>query len=387
MINYSDRQMIAVLKPMMEENLGWTDATYGSVVSTFQFATAIACLGAGWVVDRIGLRWANPLSVGSFSVAAAAHALARTTSQFLLVRFALGATEALSTPAAIKAIAVWFAARQRSLALGFINAANSVGAIATPLLIPRVALAWGWRAAFVLLGGVGLLWTAAWLGVSRATDLRDSSLDRAPAGTRSGELWRAALRDPRTYALVGAKALADSVWWLLLFWTPDLLHRKFHLGMEALGVPVAAIYVAAIIGSLSGGFVSSRLVARGAPPVAARQAAMLGYAILAIPLLGVLGVPTLWGTVLLLGVGIAAHQGFSVNLFALITDVVPTARVGTVTSLGAFCGNLAGMAELWWLGQVLARGGSYAPFLNGSALVFLLALAWIYWLLPRVQPS
>jgi ACS family hexuronate transporter-like MFS transporter len=128
-------------------------------------------------------------------------------------------------------------------------------------------------------------------------------------------------------------------------------------------------------------------VARGAPPVAARQAAMLGYAILAIPLLGVLGVPTLWGTVLLLGVGIAAHQGFSVNLFALITDVVPTARVGTVTSLGAFCGNLAGMAELWWLGQVLARGGSYAPFLNGSALVFLLALAWIYWLLPRVQPS
>ena len=169
-INYADRQIIAILKPLIEHSVGWSDATYGSIIAAFQLATAIACLFAGSLVDRIGLKWANPLSVGSFSVVSAAHALARTSTQFALARAGLGVTEALATPAVIKTVGECFEPEPRARALGWINASNSVGAIITPLIVPAVALAFGWRVAFVAVGAVGLLWTAAWLWLMRSFD-------------------------------------------------------------------------------------------------------------------------------------------------------------------------------------------------------------------------
>lgn len=380
-INYADRQIIAILKPLIEHSIGWSDATYGSVIAAFQLATAIACLFAGALVDRIGLKWANPLSVASFSVVSAAHALARTSAQFVLARAGLGVTEALATPAVIKTVGECFEPEPRARALGWINASNSVGAIITPLIVPTVALAFGWRAAFAAVGAVGLLWTAAWLWLMRSFD----SGARAPA-VSAGLAMRRYLRllaERRTWAILGAKALIDQVWWLLLFWTPDLLHRDFHLSLRALGVPVAAIYTAAIIGSVSGGSASSRLIARGMRVVRARFAVMLACSALAFALFAVTDVRWLWAAVAALGLGIVGHQGFSVNLFALITDVVEPERVGTITSLGALSGNLAGMAVVWLLGVHLTAGGSYTPFLDFAAISYALALLWLRLLLPR----
>ena len=147
-LNYADRQIIAVLKPLLEEDLHWSDSDYGHLTAVFQFAAAFAYFGTGWIVDRVGWRWANPLAVGSWSLAAMAHALARTLGQFTLARIALGATESLGTPTGVKTIAVLFAAKERSIALGAMTAASCVGAIITPLVIPALALAWGWAAAF-----------------------------------------------------------------------------------------------------------------------------------------------------------------------------------------------------------------------------------------------
>ncbi len=382
-INYADRQIIAILKPMIEHSVGWTDATYGTIIAAFQLATAISCLFAGELVDRIGLKRANAIGVASFSLISAAHALARTTTEFVVVRAGLGVTEAIATPAVIKTVGECFAPQPRARALGWINASNSLGAIITPLIVPALAVTLGWRAAFVAVGGVGLLWTIAWLAFMRGY----RSAER-PSGTTSYRRfahYRALLGERRIWAILGAKALIDQVWWLLLFWTPDLLHRDFHLTVRSMGVPLAAIYAAAIVGSVSGGWASSWLVARGCGAVRSRYRVMSVCAFVALSLLGVTEMHWLWGAVALLGLGIVAHQGFSVNLFALITDVVEPERVGTVTSLGALSGNLAGMAVVWLLGVHLAAGGRYTPFLVFAALSFGLAVIWLRALLPHAE--
>ncbi|MGC8517060.1 MAG: MFS transporter [Steroidobacteraceae bacterium] len=382
-INYADRQIIAILKPMIEHSVGWTDATYGTIIASFQLATAISCLFAGELVDRMGVKWANPLSVGSFSLFAAAHAFARTTAQFVVARTGLGVTEALATPAVIKTVGECFEPQRRARALGIINASNSLGAILTPLIVPTIAVALGWRAAFAVVGGIGLLWTFVWLIAMR--EFKAKTLSSVRSGAARAGRYRTLLRQRRTWAILGAKALIDQVWWLLLFWTPDLLHRRFHLSVSAMGVPLAIIYSAAIVGSISGGWISSRLIGGGMAVQAARYSVMLGCAIIALALWGVSNVYTLGAVVTLLGLGIVAHQGFSVNLFALITDVIEPGLVGTVTSLGALTGNLAGMAVVWWVGVHLAAGGHYAPFLVFAAVSFALALLWLRALLPAPQ--
>lgn len=380
-INYADLQAIAILKPLIERSIGWSDADYGRVVAMFQLATALSYLWAGAMVDRLGVTRSLPVAVTSFSIADAAHALARTTGGFMLARIGLGASESLTTPAIIQAVGAYFEPGPRARVLGWVNSANSLGAIITPLVIPTVAVLVGWRAAFVLLGGVGLLWTAAWI-----LSLRD----RQPSKAGAVRAWKPApesylrlLKERHTWAIVIGKALIDQVWWLLLYWTPDYLHRTFHLSVRAYGGPLAAMYGGSMLGSIVGGWASSRLVLRGKGPVAARLAVMLVCSIVGLALLGLPHARGVWGAVALLTVGIAAMQGFSVNMFTLITDVIEGERVGTVTSLGAFAGNMAGMAVVWLCGVHLAGGGGYAPFFDAAAVSFGLALAWLRLLLPR----
>lgn len=381
-INYADLQSIAILKPLIERSVGWNDADYGRVVAMFQLATALSYLWAGAVVDRLGVRRAMPVAVTAFSLADAAHALARTTGGFMLARIGLGASESLTTPAIIQAVGAYFEPGPRARMLGWINSANSLGAIITPLVIPTVAVMVGWRAAFVLLGATGLLWTGAWILSLRGSRLAQAGAAHAPQPTFAGYLRL--LRQRRTWAIVVGKALVDQVWWLLLYWTPDLLHRTFHLTVRAYGGPLAVIYGGSMAGSIIGGWASSRLLARGTSAVRARLSIMLICSMIGLALLGVAHAGSLWGAVALLTIGIAAMQGFSVNIFTLITDVVASERVGTVTSLGAFTGNIAGMAVVWLCGVHLAAGGGYAPFFDSAAVSFGLAYIWLRVLLAGV---
>ena len=383
-INYADRQIIAVLKPLLEQSLHWSDRDYGLLTSLFQVAAAIAYLFAGWFVDRVGLKWAFPLGVASWSVAAMAHAVVRTFAQFAVVRVALGATETVSTPAAVKTAAVFYSDAERPMALGLLNASNNIGAIVTPLVVPAIALALGWRAAFLLTGGAGLIWAAAWFPLMFGHIDPVQAAEVAPA-QRVG--WGEALADRRTWAIMGAKALSDQVWWFLLFWTPDLLHRVFHLGVGRIGAPLAVIYGCAAVGSLLGGYVSGALTARGFSLNAARKLVLLGCALLVTPVVFVLYVQSYWLAVALLGLALAAHQAFSTNLFTLIADIVPARRVGTVTSLGALSGNLAGSSVLALVGISLAAGVGYLPFFILIACAYLLALGWIQLLVPVLRPA
>lgn len=385
-LNYADRQIIAILKPMLQEDLHWTDADYGHLAAMFQLSAAIAFLFTGWFTDRVGLKIANPLAVGSWSLAAMAHGLAHTVAQFTVARVALGATEALGTPTGVKTIAAAFDSKSRSLALGLFNAASNIGAVVTPLFVPFLAGAVGWRNTFAIVGGAGLVWVAVWFasGAGKSEVFQPRPADPALSAPEKVR-WSDVLRDRATWAVMGAKALFDQVWWFLLFWTPDLFHRVFGLSMKAFAAPLAVIYMIAAAGSLIAGATVNRLLAKGWSVNRARKTVMLVCALLVVPAPLVLHAPSPWIATLLLGLTLAAHQGFSVNVFGIITDVVPTQRVGTVTSLGALAGNLSGMAVLQLAGVLLSNGVGYLPLFLMAACAYLLALAWIHLWLPTLR--
>jgi len=375
-LNYVDRQLIAVLKPMLARDLGWSDADYGDLAALFQFGAVAAFPLVGWLVDRIGPRASNLLAVGSWSLAAAAHGLAATFGQFSLARLALGATEAMGTPTAIKTLAALFDSRGRALALGLMNGASSLGAIVTPLVMPALALAIGWQLCFVTVGALGMLWCAAWLVASARVGWP------SPSPAEGAASWRVIVADRAAWALIAAKVLSDQAWWLLLFWLPDLFHRMFALEGGALGLPIACIYACAAAGSFLGGAASSLLwrqreigVARG------RVMAASALAVGVMPLAVFAG--QAWQATALLGVVLAAHQSFSVNLFATLTDAVPARRMGRVAALGALCGNLGGMALLALTGRALAAGSGYLPILLASACAYLAAPVALRLLAPR----
>ena len=336
-----------------------------------------------------------------------AHAVARTLGQFTVARIVLGATESLGTPTSIKTIATLFEARGRSAALGAMNAAGNIGAIITPLFVPTLAVTLGWEAAFLFTGGLGLVWVAAWLlAAAGQTDeggaahspvaantpppagAPSSAATRASAAAEplppNGHLTlRAVLTDRVTWAIAGAKVLTDQVWWFLLFWAPDFFHREFHLDMQGFAVPIAVIYLTAALGSLIGGWASGRLIANGMSVTEARKTIMLVSALLVIPVPLALRVDNYWIAVALLSLTLAAHQGFSVNLFALTTDVTPSSRVGTVISVAALFGNLSGMVILQCAGWLIGGGYGYGPLFGLAAAAYVLALAWVRWLIPK----
>ena len=383
-LNGADRQLISLMKPMLQADLGWSDYTYGQMASVFQLAAAFGLIGAGWFVDRVGLRTAFPLGVGAWSLAAMAHGVVHTVGQFTGVRIWLGATEAIGTPATIKAIATFYPPSGRAVALGAMNVYGALGAMLVPILVPVMALTFGWRATFLIAGGVGSIWVLGWMLCSRwiLEPVADGSATPA-ADTRVSV--RAVLADRATWAVAGGKVFSDQMYWFLVFWMPDLLRREFGLGLGAVGAPLAVIAGLTALGGLAGGYASSRLLDRGMAPTKARRLVMLACALLALALPTVLHTSNVWIAVSLLCLVMAAHQGFSVNLFALTADITALPRVATTIGVAAFFGNLGGMFVLQASGWMLENRYGYGPLLAFLAVSYLLALAWIQAWLPRVR--
>lgn len=383
-LNYVDRQIIAVLKPMIETDMGWSDADYGKLASLFQLAAALAYVGAGWIVDRLGVKWANAVGVAAWSLSAMAHGWASSFPQFAAARLALGATESMGTPASVKTIGALFSARLRSVAFGISNGAANLGAVVTPLILPGLAAAAGWRGSFVVVGVIGLVWTLLWVAAVRGAPLQAAKAPPVSLATTWVGL-RTLLSDRRTWGLAGAKALSDQVWWLLLFWAPDFFHRVFGLTVAELAAPLALVYAMAAVGSLVAGWIASRLLARGLSVNTVRKGMMLGCALLVTPVPLALYLHDPWAAAGLLGLTLAAHQGFSVSVFSAIADAIPKSRVGVVTSFGALCGNFAGMAIVFLAGEILSAHLGYAPLLFIAAGSYLAGLGWLQIWIPRLR--
>ncbi|WP_174293112.1 MFS transporter [Sphingomonas bacterium] len=378
MLNYVDRQILSLLKPTLEAEFAWSDQDYANMGTAFQLAAAVAFLGTGWFIDRVGLRLGFALGVALWSLAAMAHAVVGSVAGFMAARVVLGVGESVGTPAAVKSSATYFTQRDRQIALGIGNTAPNIGAIVTPLFIPALAVAFGWRAAFLLAGGLGLVWVVAWFAIR----VRPVALDTlAPAPMH----WLDIARSRETVTIATAKVLSDQVWFFMLLWLPDLFHRLFGLKQGTLGLPVALVYVFAAAGALTGGWLPSRFLARGWSVNRARKTTMLLYALLIVPVPLVMLLSSPWTAALLLGLGLFAHQGFSTNVFGLTTDLVPAARIGSTIGIAAFCGNFCSIGMIQFSAWSLRHGFGYTPMLVICASSYLVALGCIQLLIPVIR--
>lgn len=372
-IGYADRQVIALLKPVLDRVLGWRAGDYGAMTTAFQASVALTLVGAGWFVDKVGVRAGFAVGLGGWSGAAMLHALCRSVGGFVAARAALGGFEAIGGPAGIKAVAVFFPAERHGATLGVLNMAPNVAAMLTPLLASGLVVAVGWQWTVALIGGSGLVCLLLWLLMPLRRMERDADAASVPAALHPLPL----LRDRGAWAVALAKLLSDQGWWFFLFWLPDFFHRRYGLDMRHLGAPIAAIYALAALGALLGGVATDRLALlrpeRGR--ARARRLVMGVAALLVLPICAVPQVAGVWPAVALVGLGLAAHQAFSTNVFAFAADRFGRARVGRAVSFGALCGNLGGTATLWIAGRLIADPAGFRWMFLGCALGYPLAWA------------
>jgi ACS family hexuronate transporter-like MFS transporter len=393
-INYIDRQVLGVLAPDLGRIIGWNEIEYGYIVTAFQAAYAIGLIGAGAVIDRLGTRIGYALAICIWSVAAMSHALVRTALGFGVARFLLGLGEAGNFPAAIKTVAEWFPRRDRALATGIFNAGTNVGAILAALIVPFVAGRWGWRYAFLVTGVLSAVWLAVWLTLYRSPTLHPgvSPLELAyirsdPQESATKIPWVHLFGYRQTWAFVVAKFMTDPIWWFFLFWLPKYLNSEYGLTLTALGPPLIAIYCMADIGSIGGGWLAARFIKRGWSINAARKTAMLLCALAVVPIVFASRVHSLWMAVALVGLATAGHQGWSANLFTLTSDMFPQRAVASVVGLGGFAGAVGGMVIATFTGFLLQTTHSYVAVFMMAASAYLLALAAVQIIAPRLEPA
>lgn len=332
-INYMDRQVIGLLKPTLAHAIGMTELNYSHVVEAFQLAYALGLLLAGRFVDKVGTRIGYMVVMGLWSLSAMGHALANTVFEFGVARFFLGVGESGNFPVAIKAVAEWFPQSERSLATGIFNSGANVGAILAPLIVPWVAVHYGWHAAFLATGFFSATWILVWFIIYRkptenkrlsAAEFRYINQDpQEKAGPSTP--WIQLLGYRQTWAFTIGKFLTDPIWWFYLFWLPSYFSQKFHLNLMQLGLPLILVYNATTIGSIGGGWLPAPFRKLGFSPAKARLAAMLLCACLVVPVFAVNYLPSEWASIGLLSLAAAAHQGWSANLFTTTSDMFPAA--------------------------------------------------------------
>lgn len=394
-VNYVDRQVLGLLKPTLEKDLGWQESDYGWIVFAFQGAYAIMMPIAGRIIDALGTRLGYTLAVIIWSLASMSHSLARTPLQFGFARFGLGIGEAANFPAAIRTVADWFPRRERAFATGIFNSGSNIGAIVAPILVPLVAAAMGWRACFLVTGSLDLIWLAVWLAFYRKPSehkllskeeyaiIQSDQEDERPRNLPFSLL----IGQKAAWAFLLGKFLTDPVWWFYLFWVPGFLNKQYHLDLTHLGPPLIVIYLAADIGSIGGGWLSSYFVKLGWDLTRARKTSMLICALTVMPVMGIMFTGgNLWLTVVLLSFATAAHQGWSANLYTLTSDTFPRPAVGSVVGFGGMGGAIAGMlvapAVGYWLDFSHA---AYGPLFIIAGLMYLIALTVIHLLLPKLE--
>lgn len=378
-LNYVDRQTLSILAPMVQRDLGMTDIDYAHVVQAFLIAYTIAYLGAGWVTDKLGTRVSLALFVGWWSIANMATGLVRSTASLGAARAMLGLGEAGNYTAGPKAVSEHFPPHERGFAFGMYTAGAMVGATISPPLIGFLAIAYGWRAAFVVTGALGFVWLIAWLWI-----YPKRSAAEATAAITTPTPWRAILRERPVWGFALARLIADPVWYFYLFWFPKYLTDERGMDLATVAMTAWIVYLAADVGSVGGGLLSGRLVRRGMAPPRSRLTIMALAAVLA-PAGALIamgpGVPV---TFALAATVAFAHLLFQINLGTLVVDLYPTRVVATVFGLIAAGSSVGGILSTQVVGQ-LASTGSYAEIFLLMGLLHPIAVV-IAWLALRSQP-
>ena len=396
-VNYLDRQVLSLTwDEFIKPEFHWNESHYGTVTSIFSIIYAISMVFAGRFVDWLGTKKGYLWAIGIWSLGACMHAfcgivteavagmgsaaeLVRATGDavvlistvsmycFLVARSVLAIGESGNFPAAIKTTAEYFPKKDRAFATSIFNAGASIGALIAPLTIPLLAKAYGWEMAFIIIGVLGFIWMGVWVFVYdkpekskyvnaaeleyiRQDKLVEASAETAEKPKKLGILK--ALKYRQTWAVIAGRFMADGVWWFFLFWTPSYLNTQFGikttepLGMALIFTLYAITMLSIIGGKLPTVFIDKAMRrGKGFDPYSARMKAMLIFALFPICVLLAqpLGTFSPWFAVVLIGIGCAAHQSWSANVYTTVGDMFPNSAVATVTGIGGMAGGISSM--------------------------------------------
>ena len=400
-INYIDRQILALIKEILDKQIGWTNEQFGWVNSAFQLAYGIGLLGFGWFVDRFGTKIGYAVSIMAWSVSAAAHAMVGSVSGFIGARVALGLGEAGNFPSAIKAVALWFPKRERAFATSIFNAGTNAGALVAPAIIPWVAYSYGWQACFVGAGIAGFLWLFLWVPFydlpERSNRVSPAELDlirsdREEERPQDKVSWLSLLSYRQTWSFFVAKFLTDPVWWFFLIWLPDFFKKAYKLDIKKSWIHLVTIYAIITVLSIFGGWITGYLTKRGWTVTRARKTGMVIFALMVLPVYFATKL-SVWPAVLLIALAGSAHQAWSANLYTTVSDMFPKRAVASVIGIGGMAGSAGGILFPIYCGRVLDHyklGGNeviaYTHLLHILAFAYVLAFVLNHLLAPRFEP-
>ncbi len=393
-ISYVDRQVLSMLAKTLQTHIGWTDMQYGQITTAFSLAYATGLLLAGWLLDKFGTRIGFAIAVGLWSVAAMMHAAATTAFTFGMARVLLGFGEAANFPACIKTVAEWFPKRQRGLATGIFNSGANVGATITILVVPWMAGRFGWQAAFLSTGAIGLIWVGTWLWIYRQPEVHRKVSAEELALIRSDPEesivpvpWATVAPKKETWAFALGKFFSDPIWTFYLFWLPKYFQETYHLSLLDIRIPLVIVYNASTVGSVYGGWLSGSLINRGWTINAARKTAMLICALSVLPVFYVPYAGNKWIVVGILSLAAAAHQGWSANMYTTASDMFPRVAVGSVVGIGSALGQLGNALMLFLAGWIKTVTGGYYILFMISASAYLVALGIFHLISPRMEQA
>lgn len=427
-INYIDRQVIGLLKPILEQDFQWTESQYSNIVMAFSASYAVGLLFFGRLVDKIGTKMGYTLSIIVWSIAAMAHALAKTTLGFGLARVLLGLGESGNFPVAIKSVAEWFPKKERALATGIFNSGANIGAVVAPVVVPWLAGTYGWQHAFIWTGVIGFVWLIFWAlwyeiparhkQLSKAefdyihsddkgrlaemgTELPDGVEPVTIAAAQAAQsealdqpriTWGQLLNIRQTWAFVFGKLLTDPIWWFFLFWLPSYFAATFNLDFKKPNIQLILVYTATTVGSIGGGYLSSWLINSGWPVFRARKTAMFIFAICVVPIMFAKYTDNVWIAVALISLAAAAHQAWSANIFTTASDMFPKRAVSSVVGIGGMAGSVGGILFPILVGHLLDYykalgnlGAGYNILFTICAFMYLLAWIIMHFFAPKME--
>lgn len=397
-INYIDRQVIGLLKPILQQDLGWTEADYGYIITIFNIAYAVGMIVGGRMLDKLGTKIGYAVTIFVWSIGGMLHAAVRSVAGFAVMRAILGVGEAGNFPAAVKTTAEWFPKRDRAFATGVFNSGSTIGAIVAPFIVAVIAEMWGWQMAFIITGASGFLWIIAWLmyynspekhkGVNNA-ELKyiqdeeveaensiETEADATTQGNATGGGYLSLFRYRQTYGIFLGRFVTDWVWWFFLFWIPDYIMTTHDIDLKATALPLVIIYLMANCGGLAGGALSSWLIRLGKSVTSARQTTIFVFGCLVLILNIVPYVDNLWIMAVLIGIAASTHQAWASNIFTIVSDIYPKNLVASMTGISSVGGAIGGALGASFVGLLLHHTGSYTIVFMVASCMYL--LAWLF---------
>ncbi|MCX6218490.1 MFS transporter [Spirosoma sp.] len=379
-INYLDRQIIGLLKPILEVEFSWSETQFANIVIAFTAAYAVGLLAFGWFIDKVGTKVGYAVTIVWWSVAGMLHALARSAFGFGLARVGLGLGEAGNYPAAVKTVAEWFPQKERALATGLFNAGTSIGVVVALLIVPWILNHYGWQEVFWITGAMGFVWLIFWL-IFYEVPARQKRLsaDEYTYITSGQEVetekklpikWFRLFTLPQTWALITGKGLIDPIYWFFLFWLPSYFSSTFKLDLKKPSLELMLIYTATTVGSIGGGYLSSWLIKRGWPTLKARKTVLIVFAGLELSIILAQFATDVWVAVGLISLAVAVHQAWATNVFTMASDLFPKQAVSSAVGIAGMAGAVGGIFFPMLVGRLLDTYKAAGNLSGGYNLLF-----------------